>query len=138
MKTSLTDSSKQSLSSEGQGCRFILALGSNAGQEEAMALALRLLSRHLDVEKRTKAVWTEAVAGATGRFLNCLVSGRTAMGLAELNAFAKAVERQCGRTPCEAAAGLIRMDIDIMEYGGARLHAADWERTYIKQLMREL
>lgn len=126
------------MSSDGQGSRFILALGSNAGQEEAMATALCLLSRHLDVAGRTEAVWTEPVEGATGRFLNCLVSGRTAMGLPELTALTKAIEQQCGRTPGEVAAGLVRMDIDIMEYGGTRLHAADWERTYIKQLMREI
>ena len=101
-------------------------------------MALCLLSRHLDVAGRTEAVWTEPVEGATGRFLNCLVSGRTAMGLPELTALTKAIEQQCGRTPGEVAAGLVRMDIDIMEYGGTRLHAADWERTYIKQLMREI
>ena len=110
MKTSLTDSSRQSLSSDGQGSRFILALGSNAGQEEAMATALCLLSRHLDVAGRTEAVWTEPVEGATGRFLNCLVSGRTAMGLPELTALTKAIEQQCGRTPGEVAAGLTSQD----------------------------
>ena len=137
-KNNSTDSSKQNSSSDEPASRVVIALGSNIGQRAAMDMALRQLGGIVAGGRSTGAVWTEPIGMQSDRFLNCLFAGTTTMGLAELTAVTKDIERRCGRTVAEAAAGLIRMDIDILEYGGRRLRPADWERTYIKQLFEEI
>ncbi|MBF1585800.1 MAG: 7,8-dihydro-6-hydroxymethylpterin-pyrophosphokinase, partial [Prevotella sp.] len=32
----------------------------------------------------------------------------------------------------------IEMDIDVLEYGGERLHEGDWQRSYVAELLTEL
>lgn len=133
-----TNSSRQSLSSDGAGHHVIMALGSNVGQRGCMVMALSLISKVVSSTVCTRMVWTEPVGVKSDKFLNCLLAGRTLLGFEELSRAVKNIERQCGRTAEASAEGRICMDIDILEYDGARHHHDDWDRTYIKQLMNEI
>ena len=137
-KNNSTDSSKQNSSSDEPASRVVIALGSNIGQRAAMDMALRQLGGIVAGGQEHRRGLDGAYRDAVRPFPQLPFAGTTTMGLAELTAATKDIERRCGRTAAEAAAGLIRMDIDILEYGGRRLRPADWERTYIKQLFEEI
>ena len=55
-----------------------------------------------------------------------------------LNEQLKAIEQQMGRTIEDRQQGIVRIDLDILEYDGTRHHLADWERHYVKLLLPQL
>lgn len=56
----------------------------------------------------------------------------------ELTRRLKALERQAGRTPADKAAGIVRLDVDLVWFDGERLKPTDWERPYFAGVMREV
>ena len=64
-------------------------------------------------------------------YSNCIARGNTDLSEAELCYTLKDIERQLGRT----ASKPVMMDIDLLQYGDAKRHLADWERPYIKALL---
>lgn len=64
-------------------------------------------------------------------YSNCIARGNTDLSEAELCYTLKDIERQLGRTDSKP----VMMDIDILQYGDAKRHLADWERPYIKALL---
>lgn len=40
-----------------------------------------------------------------------------------------------GRTQEDRTAGIVRIDLDLLQYDNDRYHLRDWERDYIKKLL---
>lgn len=118
--------------------KTIIAIGSNYGQQQNLSTACERLGEVLCGMVKSRSLWTEPIGIISDRFLNIMVSGWTAMSLDELVGTAKLIERDCGRTDEEQRKGLIRIDIDIMEFDGIRLHLQDWSRGYINTLLKEI
>ena len=135
---SLTDSSRKSSSSNPLTHRVIIALGSNADHEANLNRALSLIGGVVDISSQAPAMWTEPVGKAAGMFLNSMVAGQTSLTLDELTEATKLMEAKCGRSAQGTAAGRIDIDIDILDYDGLRLHPDEWNRSYIKQLMKHI
>jgi 2-amino-4-hydroxy-6-hydroxymethyldihydropteridine diphosphokinase len=68
-------------------------------------------------------------------YLNQLVYATTALEVEELIEALKAIERQMGRTAEDRRQGIVRIDLDLMQYNDERHHLRDWERPYIKALV---
>ncbi len=115
--------------------RTILAIGSNHEPETNISLALSRLEEIVPDMRQSRTLQTEALDGATGTFCNMMLSGHTALTLEELTKATKEIERLCGR---KHGGEEVSMDIDIMDYDGQRLHQADWQRNYIKTLIKEV
>jgi 2-amino-4-hydroxy-6-hydroxymethyldihydropteridine diphosphokinase len=67
-----------------------------------------------------------------------LVRGKTELGYDLLTRKLKDIELLLGRTPEERAQGLVRIDLDVLEYDGIRHHLRDWERPYVQDLLPQL
>ena len=86
----------------------------------------------------SREIWTEPIGIDSDTFLNCLLAGKTQLALCELYEFTKHIEQACGRTREDIDIGIVSMDIDILMYDNLRLHGEDWNRNYIRELIREL
>ena len=118
--------------------RTILAIGSNKDAEANISRTLGLLAEYITDIRQSRTLRTEALDGAKGTFSNLMLSGHTALSLEELTAKTKETERLCGRIHGNGDGGTVCMDIDIMDYDGQKLHADDWQRDYIRTLIKEV
>lgn len=117
----------------------ILALGSNM-ETDAMFLQARSLLTQLFDHKIffTLVLMTEPIDFGKRKFRNALASASTPLSLPEVQRSLKVIERSCGRTPEGKARGEITIDIDLMLFGSQKFHLSDWDRPYIRELMKEL
>ena len=64
---------------------------------------------------------------------------KTAEAVSNLDAqILKNIEIECGRTDASKSEGIIPMDIDVLKYGDNTEHVEDWQRDYIKILIKEI
>lgn len=115
-----------------------LALGSNHGQETNLSAACARLEGVVDIEAKSRRMWTEPIGQSPDRYLNMMLKGTTTLSKDQLRAALKMIERDCGRTDGGGNGGVVEVDIDIMEYDGQRMHRDDWSREYIKELSKEI
>ena len=118
--------------------KVIIALGSNIEQESNINQAIRLLKQKLNDVVCTDVVWTEPIGVDSDMFLNCLLKGYTTLEMQVLAEAVKETEYLCGRTEKESIDGIIRIDIDVLQYDNLRFHSNDWQRNYIKELIKDL
>ena len=76
------------------------------------------------------------VNGQCSMYLNQLCSGTTAFGPNLLSEVLKETEKRQGRTHNED--GIVTLDLDLLQYDDQRFHLRDWERPYVKDLIKEL
>lgn len=118
--------------------KVIIALGTNFDHEKNMEHATWCLSKIMSGMKYSRRLWTEPVGLMSGKFLNQLVVGTCSFTEEELHNETKRIERECGRCEEEKNAGIVRIDIDILKYDEKTEHTEDWNREYIKLLIKEL
>ena len=120
--------------------QVILSLGANYHAEENLPKARKCLEQILFIPSYTNAIWTEPISGGKrpDLYLNQLVRGKTELGYDLLTRKLKDIELLLGRTPEERAQGLVRIDLDVLEYDGIRHHIRDWERPYVQDLLPQL
>lgn len=116
----------------------IIALGTNTGHEANLDKAIKLLGRIVGGMKASRRLWTAPIGIESDRFMNQVVTGTCSMSLDELTAVTKRIEAACGRTAESTARGIVTADIDILQYDGIKSHRDDWDREYIKTLIKEL
>ena len=115
----------------------IISLASNCQQEENLLEAHRRLGQILFFVTFTEAIWTEPYrAATTSLYLNQLAYARTELSADELCRQLKQIETDMGRTAEDRSCGVVRIDLDLMEYDKERHHLKDWDRPYIKTLLR--
>lgn len=84
------------------------------------------------------------VSAAYGRseeaepYANMLAECDTAFTQSEIVTCFKTLEREMGDSVGLRAEGCVMMDLDLLEYNGVKCHADDWQRPYIKTLLRML
>ncbi len=118
--------------------KTILTIGSNHEPDANISRALSLLEEVVTDIRQSQTLRTEALDGAKGTFSNLMLSGYTTLSLEELTKITKDIERQCGRKRGGSCDGIVSMDIDIMDYDSQKLHTDDWQRDYIKTLIKEI
>ena len=121
----------------------ILSLAANCEQEKNLAEARRRLSQILFSPSYTEAIWTEPYhlptnthhpSPNTQPYLNQLVYAETPLSVENLEARLKSIELSMGRTAEDRQRGIVRIDLDLMQYDDQRYHLRDWDRPYIQQL----
>lgn len=119
--------------------KLILALGSNSNQEKNIENAIIMLQKLFDDNIRiTRKVWTEPIGIKSDKFLNCLVSANTSFEFENIQRALKNIEVLCGDKKENRKQNIIRIDIDILQFGDKKFHDRDWTRKYIKELVKEL
>lgn len=117
---------------------IIIALGTNTEHEHNINNALCLLNDVVFDITCSRRLWTAPIGMVSDRFLNMLVSGRCYLTLPDLYDTIKSIEAKCGRLDADKKRGIVKIDIDILQYDKQREHAGDWQREYIKTLIKEL
>ena len=117
--------------------QILISLASNDQQEKHLAAAREQLTQLLTEARFTPAIWTEPYGNVQSKkYLNQLCEGTTALGEGLLCEVLKELEKRLGRTKNED--GIVAIDLDLMEYDGQRYHLRDWDRNYVKDLLKEL
>ena len=102
-----------------------------------MAAAREQLVQLLTEAHFTSAIWTEPINSIRKEpYLNQLCQGTTALGEGLLCEVLKEMEKRLGRTHNED--GIVTIDLDLLQYDGQRHHLRDWDRNYIKDLLKKL
>ncbi len=119
--------------------KLILSLGSNYNHEKNISEAISLLKNMFGNDKIvfSKKLWTNPIDIKSDKFLNCILFTHTSSGLEEIKKSLKELEQICGRTKAEKAENIVKIDIDVLQYGDKKLHDKDWSRGYIMELMKE-
>ena len=117
----------------------IILLASNHEPEKNLREARQCLQQILSCMVCTGEHWTEPV-GSPGAplYLNQLAQATTSLSAEQLTDALKQAERLMGRTADDRQRGVVRIDLDLLQYDGQRYHQRDWERDYVKQLLPEL
>lgn len=124
--------------------KIIIALGSNWEQEKNIHFAMQRLRSFFPAIRFSRLVWTQPIGMKSDRFLNGL-------GMADLSAMANAgmrkadevvrvlkqIEGECGRNSEDKAHGVVRVDLDLLQFQSQRFHADDWDRDYVRLLLQE-
>lgn len=119
--------------------QVILSLGANYQAEKNLPEALISLGQILFSTHFTDTIWTEPIGSKrTDLYLNQLVKAQTELDFESLKNAIKDIEIRLGRSPEERTQGIVRIDIDILEYDGIRHHLRDWERPYVLRLLPQL
>ena len=119
--------------------KIILSLASNRYQKRNLAKTRQCLGEILFDIRYTSEVWTEPIGCLRKElYLNQLTAAETDMTLDELNHRLKEIEVSFGRNDEKRKLGIVPIDIDILEYDGERMHLKDWERPYVRTLIKEL
>lgn len=116
---------------------LIMSLGSNCDQETCMSEAMsRLRDMFGNDIVFTEQIWTTPIGIESESFLNCLAFTHTSHKLEHVVKAVKHIEKMCGSRKGARANNIVKMDIDILKYGGQVLHESDWSREYIVRLMK--
>lgn len=120
--------------------KVVIAIGSNTDAATSIHHCLEVLERQLSGFQRTSIVTTAPIgmSSSSRPFLNCLVTGTSELEYEELRRRLQDIEQECGNRKSLRRKGMIVMDIDILCYDSTRHHHADWNRGYVKELLKEL
>ena len=117
---------------------LIISIGTNVDHDLNMTLAKRALLTLLPDMTFTTEKWTTPVDAESDKFLNCLALATTRHGAKQIVRAFKQIERKCGDTKGKRSKGTITVDIDILKNDDEIFHKEDWQRGYIRALMREI
>ena len=117
--------------------KIIICLASNIDQKRNMEAAREQLSLLMNDLHFTTEHWTEPVHSLRSEpYLNQLCQGTTTFGANLLGEVLKEIEKRLGRKHNED--GIVTIDLDLLQYDEQRYHLRDWERKYVKDLIKEL
>lgn len=117
---------------------IIMSLGSNINQQKNLATARMMIEKLFTSTVFTEAIWTEPIGIQSGKFLNCLCRSECNLPLDNIKYYLKKIESQIGRTQEDTRNGIIAIDIDILQFNDSIFHERDWQRDYIKKLMKNI
>ena len=117
---------------------FLLALGSNTLGEHNIALAKAYLTAAFPKIQFSRSLVTPAIGIVSPPFINCLAQTCCCEQMTEVLATLKNIETTMGSMPEERRKGIVKIDIDLLQFDETRHKTDDWERNYIQLLLKEL
>lgn len=118
--------------------RVIIGMGSNWRRKASMARAKSLMRQWFREVKFSHEAYTEPIGIKSGQFLNCLALIHWTGGVFNLERELKDIEILSGDSEAKRSKNIVVMDLDILLYGTEKMHAADWERPYVEEMMKDL
>lgn len=117
----------------------LISLAANCDAKKNLSEARQRLGQVLSSVSFTEELWTEPIgARRPDLYLNQLATGMTTLDTDSLNLWLKDTELQMGRTPQDREQGLVRIDLDLLQYDHQRHHLRDWQRDYVTQLLTQV
>ncbi len=117
--------------------QVMLSLASNIEQERHILAAREALKDVISELRFTSAHWTEPFSTTSQQmYLNQLAIGVTDLPVNKFNSYLKEIEQALGRERDRKE--IVTIDIDLLSYDNTKYHLKDWERPYIKDLLKEI
>ena len=117
---------------------ILLALGSNIATEQNIDHAKARLLAVFPQLQFSRSLFTPAIGIVSPPFTNCLAEGYCSAPLEEVIVALKDIEAQMGSVPEERKKGIVKIDIDLLQFDDTKRKADDWGRDYIQLLLKEL
>lgn len=117
---------------------ILLALGSNVAAELHIEQAKARLSAVFPQLRFSRSLITPAIGIMSPPFMNCLAEGYCSAPLEEVIVALKNIEAQMGSVSEERKKGIVKIDIDLLQFDATKRKADDWSRDYIQLLLNEL
>ena len=117
---------------------ILLALGSNVAAELHIEQAKARLSAVFPQLRFSRSLITPAIGIVSPPFMNCLAEGYCSVPLEEIIVALKDIEAQMGSVSEERKKGIVKIDIDLLQFDNTKRKADDWSRDYIQLLLNEL
>lgn len=117
---------------------ILLALGSNVAAKLHIEQAKARLSAVFPQLRFSRSLITPAIGIVSPPFMNCLAEGYCSAPLEEVIVALKYIEAQMGSVPEERKKGIVKIDIDLLQFDNTKRKADDWSRDYIQLLLNEL
>ena len=117
---------------------ILLALGSNVAAELHIEQAKARLSAVFPQLRFSRSLITPAIGIVSPPFINCLAEGYCSVPLEGVLVTLKDIEAQMGSVSEERRKGIVKIDIDLLQFDGTKRKADDWSRDYIQLLIKEL
>ena len=118
--------------------KIIISLGSNFEQEKYIRKGMELLAGSFPGIRFSSLLWTEPLGIQSDKFVNAMALATTDLDEDAVVEILKKAEVTCGRMPEDKALNIVKIDLDLLQYGCGRRKVADWNRSYIKQLAAEV
>ena len=116
--------------------RIILAMGSNTTREQSMARAMTMIEKEMGKMTFTPTIESDAIGMVAEPFINCLAYGESDMTVREITMILKQIEHACGNNAELRSQNKIVIDLDLLLWGNKRYHSSDWNRHYVKELLK--
>ena len=117
---------------------ILLALGSNVAAELHIEQAKARLSAIFPQLRFSRSLITPAIGIVSPPFMNCLAEGYCSVQLEEVLVALKNIEAEMGSVSEERKKGIVKIDIDLLQFDNTKRKADDWSRDYIQLLINEL
>lgn len=117
---------------------ILLALGSNVAAELHIEQAKARLSAVFPQLRFSRSLITPAIGIVSPPFINCLAEGYCSVPLEGVLVTLKDIEAEMGSVSEERKKGIVKIDIDLLQFDGTKRKADDWGRDYIQLLLKEL
>ena len=117
---------------------ILLALGSNVAAELHIEQAKARLSAVFPQLRFSRSLITPAIGIVSPPFINCLAEGYCSVPLEGVLVTLKDIEAQMGSVSEERKKGIVKIDIDLLQFDGTKRKSDDWSRDYIQLLLKEL
>ncbi|MCD7925073.1 2-amino-4-hydroxy-6-hydroxymethyldihydropteridine diphosphokinase [Phocaeicola sp.] len=117
----------------------LLCMGSNTDRSARLSEAREALSSAFPDIHFGELMETEAIgSGMRSPFSNQLAKFTTTLTPDSVHELFKKLEQRSGRTPEDKAAGIVKLDIDLLVVDDKVLKPEDMEREYIRRGLRIL
>ena len=117
---------------------ILLALGSNVAAELHIEQAKARLSAVFPQLRFSRSLITPAIGIVSPPFINCLAEGYCSVPLEGVLVTLKDIEAQMASVSEERKKGIVKIDIDLLQFDDTKRKADDWGRDYIQLLIKEL
>lgn len=112
----------------------LLCMGSNTDRFAHLSDARKVLNEAFPGIRFGKLMETEAIGSRfLSPFSNQLAHFTTTLSPEEIHDLFKVLERESGRLPDDKAAGIVKLDIDLLEYDSLVLKPEDMKREYVRK-----
>lgn len=119
--------------------RCLLCMGSNTDRFAQLSDARNALNIAFPGIRFGKLMETQAIgSGFRSPFSNQLAWFTTTLKPASVHDFFKLLERHSGRIPEDKAAGVVKLDVDLLIYDETVLKPEDMQREYIRNGLVDL
>lgn len=119
--------------------KLLISLGSNEDAETNMSICRNLLAEIFEL-----IIYSDtSVTSPYGKhykndFLNQLAFALTEMEIEEVTQKLKLLEKKIGRLPEDKGKGIVKIDIDLIEWNNTIMKEEEWSRDYIALLLPDL